>query len=83
MIFLTGLAHITLPASGAEAYILGSSANNLLIAADTTGSGHYTAYPSDEQTAALQVPVVGGSGGLPAYEVLDKDRACGGEKQFV
>ena len=39
----------------------------LMIAANVVGDGHYTAYPSDEETHALQVPFRDGR--LPDHQV--------------
>ncbi len=47
--------------------------NGLLVAADVTGDGHYTEYPSDKETVALQLPFRDGK--LPAHEVLSRG-AC-------
>ena len=42
--------------------------NGLMVAADVRGEGHYTAYPSDKETVALQIPFAGGQ--LPDHSVL-------------
>ncbi|KAI9667404.1 MAG: hypothetical protein M1821_000219 [Bathelium mastoideum] len=81
VVYLTGLAHITLPAnSSSEAWVLGGSGTSLVIATDTTGGGHLTSYPSDDTTVYLQIPL--GDNTIPAHTVLCDD-ACGGSVQFV
>jgi hypothetical protein len=68
-VFLSGLAHITLPNSTAEALIVGGD-NGLIFAADTqnvSSSGHATNYPSREETRALQIPT---GGIIPQHTVL-------------
>lgn len=39
-----------------------------MVAADYWGEGHYTAYPSDKQTVALQIPFARGV--MPEHEVV-------------
>ncbi|KAI9814841.1 MAG: hypothetical protein M1827_003107 [Pycnora praestabilis] len=73
--FISGLAYITLPTSNSSAYIIGGG-NGLIIATDTVGTGHFTSYPTDEQTVALTVPF--GNGKVPAYRVLG-EWACVGD----
>lgn len=88
--FVSGLAHITLPDgasrerrtndnSSQELWIVGG-AGGLLIAADTTGSGHITRYPSDQETVGIVAPFEGGR--IPGYEVV-KEGACQGLQTFV
>jgi hypothetical protein len=77
VVFLSGLAHITLPNSTAEAYIPGGK-NGAILALDTadvSSLGHITKYPSQESTIALQIPL--GQGGIPGHAVLH-DGACKG-----
>ena len=71
-VLLSGLAHVTLPDCSDEAWIF-EGRNNLIVAADTTGIGHYTAYPSDVETVALQIPFADGM--IPTYRILRKG-AC-------
>lgn len=58
---MSGLAHVTVPfpssndSSMTEAWVTGG-ANGLLLALDTQGTGHSTAYPSDQPTVVLQIP---------------------------
>jgi hypothetical protein len=59
VIFLAGLAHITLPNSTAEAWVAGGK-NEAILALDTadvSAFGHYTTYPSKGQTIALEIPL--------------------------
>ena len=69
---MSGLAHVTLPDCDDEAFIRGGE-HGLIIAADTASvseKGHFTNYPSNETTTALQIPIVGGR--LPPHIVLHK-----------
>jgi len=66
-VLLAGQAHVTLP-DGSDELWIGEGVNGFMIAADTRGIGHYTAYPSEKETIALQIPFA--EGGLPPYEVL-------------
>ena len=73
--FFAGLAHVTLPNSTHEAWILGGK-NGLIVAADTAAVstlGHVTTYPSQEETMALQIPTAGGI--VPPHTVLHEG-AC-------
>jgi hypothetical protein len=67
--FLSGLAHITLPNSTVDAYVLGGK-NGFIFAADTaavSAIGHSTNYPSNFETVALQIPT---GGTIPQHNVL-------------
>ena len=66
---LSGLAHVTLPASDDELYIV-EGVNGLIVAADTRGEGHFTDYPSDKPSVALQIPFK--SGEVPEHRVVNK-----------
>lgn len=83
--FVSGWAHITLPTGSAagntsqELWVAGG-AGGLLIAADTTGSGHITRYPSDQETVGILAPFEGGK--IPQHEVV-KEGACQGLQTFV
>ena len=44
--------------------------NGLIIAADVYGVGHYTRYPSDKVSAALQLPFEDGR--MPQHRVVSK-----------
>lgn len=75
-ILLTGLAHVTLPSDpeGAGLYIV-EGVNPLMIAADCWGEGHFTSYPGDKETVALQVPFTDGE--MPEHEIVGEG-VCGG-----
>src|SRR3569833_2097629 len=66
-VLLSGLAHVTLPHSDNDVWIM-EGVNVFLVAADVTGNGHYTDYPSDKETVALQLPFRDGK--VPAHDVL-------------
>ncbi|KAI9931312.1 hypothetical protein ASPWEDRAFT_166738 [Aspergillus wentii DTO 134E9] len=75
VIFLSGLAHITLPHSKDEAWITGGKYGAIL-ALDTaavSGDGHYTKYPTDQETIALQVQLKDNK--VPGHKVLHQG-AC-------
>ena len=76
---LSGLAYITLPDGSDEAWIV-EGVNGLAVAADTTGLGHHTAYPSDKETVALQIPFADGI--VPHHRVL-KGGACHSASQVI
>lgn len=52
---ISGSAHLTLPVGEDELWIR-DGINGLIIAVDTVGDGHYTEYPSDKPSVALQIP---------------------------
>ena len=82
MFFFTGLAHITLPNSTHEAWIIGGK-NGLIIAADTADVskvGHISDYPSQEETMSLQIPIADGV--APPHEVLHEG-ACTGVEMML
>jgi hypothetical protein len=68
-ILLTGQAHVTFPYNDQEVWIE-QGMNDILIANDIKGIGHFTAYPGDEETRALQVPFKGGV--VPMHKVIEK-----------
>ncbi|KKY17166.1 putative 34-dihydroxy-2-butanone 4-phosphate synthase [Diplodia seriata] len=72
VIFSSGLAHITLPHSTDEAWVVGG-ATGLVVAVDTLGSGHYTRYPTDQTTVSFALPFEDGV--PPPYEVRSQG-AC-------
>jgi hypothetical protein len=78
-VLLSGLAHVTLPDGSDEVWIM-EGVNGLIVAADTTGIGHYTEYPSDKETVALQIPFADGK--VPAHDVL-KEGACHSTSQVI
>jgi hypothetical protein len=67
VVFTSGLAHISLPSSKNEAWFIGGN-QGVLVAADVTGGGHVTDYPSDQSTTVLTIPFPGGV--IPGHEVL-------------
>ena len=79
VILSSGLAHITLPHGDDEAYVLGGE-NGLIVAVDTTGTGHRTRYPTDQATVTFALPFLGGE--PPAYRVRSEG-ACHGDTQLV
>lgn len=74
MIFLSGLAHITLPHSKDEAWIRGGQKGAILAldTHDVSAEGHFTEYTSGEVTVAVEVPL----DHVPGHRVLHKG-ACG------
>jgi hypothetical protein len=78
-VLLSGLAHVTLPDGSDEVWIV-EGVNGLVVAADTVGEGHHTAYPSDKETIALQVPFADGK--APDHKVL-KQGACHSVSQVI
>ncbi|ORY06151.1 hypothetical protein BCR34DRAFT_571545 [Clohesyomyces aquaticus] len=78
--FLSGVAHLTLLHDDkAEAWIVGG-VGGLLFAVDTTGTGHITRYPSDQETVAFTGPFEGGK--IPGHVVL-ADGPCIGQQTFI
>ncbi|KAF2192527.1 hypothetical protein K469DRAFT_717068 [Zopfia rhizophila CBS 207.26] len=79
-ILLSGLAHVTLPTEnphdGQELWIT-PDGNGLIVAADVEGVGHFTEYPGEGESVALQVPFMDGK--LPEHRVLNQG-ACGMEE---
>ncbi|BCR83390.1 uncharacterized protein ACHE_10792A [Aspergillus chevalieri] len=78
VVFLSGLAHISLPHSDKEAWIRGGKGGAILAldTAKVSGDGHVTKYPSDEVTVALQVPL---KEKVPGHHVLHGG-ACEGKE---
>lgn len=71
VIFLSGLAYITLPKDNTTSVYISGGQFGLIFAADTadvSGSGHSTAYPGITETVALQIPTMDGE--VPAHTVL-------------
>ncbi|KZM25676.1 uncharacterized protein EKO05_0003279 [Ascochyta rabiei] len=77
--FVSGLAHITLPDDPDRDLWLVGGVGGLLLAVDTTGTGHITRYPSDQHTVGLLAPFEGGR--VPEYEVV-KNGGCEGVQTF-
>ncbi|RJE23401.1 hypothetical protein PHISCL_04253 [Aspergillus sclerotialis] len=78
-VLLSGLAHVTLPDGDDEAWIV-EGVNGLLVAADANGVGHYTDYPSDKTTIALQVPF--SDGVIPEHTIVHSG-ACQSDSQVT
>ncbi|KAL8420988.1 hypothetical protein RB596_001963 [Gaeumannomyces avenae] len=79
VVFLSGLARITLPSSSAggngtaASFVVRGGRNGIIVAADTrdvSGPGHTTDYPGDEPTVVLQMPIAAGRLGFGRYSVL-------------
>ncbi|VUC31401.1 unnamed protein product [Clonostachys rosea] len=64
---LSGSAHITLPVGDDELWIKDGE-NGLIVAVDTVGVGHYTEYPSEIPSVALQIPFKDGV--APTHRVI-------------
>jgi hypothetical protein len=71
-VLLSGLAHVTLPYGDDELYIV-EGVNNLIVANDVRGEGHFTDYPSDKPSIALQIPFRDGK--VPEHRVVNEG-AC-------
>ena len=74
-VLLSGLAHVTFPFNEEELWIT-EGINGLVVAADVRGIGHFTEYPGEEETVALQVMFRDGV--APAHEVVGRGK-CGSE----
>lgn len=70
---------MTLPDGSDEAWVM-EGVNGLLVAADAAGEGHYTEYPSDKTTIALQVPFEDGV--VPSHTVVHPG-ACKSSSQVT
>ncbi|KAL6702548.1 hypothetical protein ACN47E_001545 [Coniothyrium glycines] len=78
--FISGAAHITLPFNDTASLWLMGGKGGLLFAVDTTGSGHITRYPSDQETLAITAPFANGL--VPDHEVV-ADGPCLGQQTFA
>jgi hypothetical protein len=78
-VLLSGLAHVTLIDGSDEVWIL-EGLNGFIVAVDTVGMGHFTDYPSDKETVALQIPFADGV--VPDHKVL-MNSACHSPSQVV
>lgn len=58
---------MSLPDGSDEAWVM-EGVNGLLVAVDAAGEGHFTDYPSDKTTIALQVPFENGI--VPSHSVV-------------
>jgi hypothetical protein len=78
--FLSGISHVTLPQDASvDLWIVGGKAG-LLFAVDTTGLGHITRYPSDQETVAITAPFAQDI--IPEHTVL-KEGPCLGIQTFI
>ncbi|PYI02196.1 hypothetical protein BO78DRAFT_433042 [Aspergillus sclerotiicarbonarius CBS 121057] len=78
VIFLSGVAHITLPNSTDEAWVVGGR-NGAILALDTkevSAEGHSTVYPTQESTLAWEVPLEK----IPGHRVLHGGACVVGEE---
>ncbi|KAI0137039.1 hypothetical protein BJ170DRAFT_40743 [Xylariales sp. AK1849] len=73
-VLISGMAHVTLPESEDELWIK-EGANGLIIAADVEGDGHFTEYPLDKASIALQIPFADGI--VPEHRVVKGDLCVG------
>ncbi|OIW33193.1 hypothetical protein CONLIGDRAFT_163829 [Coniochaeta ligniaria NRRL 30616] len=76
-VLLSGLAHVR-TLDGADDIWIMEGVNNVVVAADDVGHGHYTDYPSDKETAALQLPFKDGK--APGHVILHRG-ACKASSQ--
>lgn len=70
---------MSLPDGSDEAWVM-EGVNGLLVAVDVAGEGHYTDYPSDKTTIALQVPF--DNGVVPSHTVVHPG-ACKSSSQVT
>ncbi|EKV04891.1 WD40 repeat-like protein [Penicillium digitatum] len=83
VVFLSGLAHITLPTSTTEAWIEGGK-NGAILALDTadvSALGHFTTYPSQERTTSVVIPL--GKKGVPGHRVLHEGPCQEEEEELI
>ena len=55
-VLISGLAHVTFPFNDQELWIRGGTEGGLIVANDVEGIGHFTEYPGEEESVALQLP---------------------------
>lgn len=80
-VLLSGIAHVTLPSDPDDPGLwIQEGVNPLIVAVDTEGPGHWTDYPGNTETAALQLPFKNGK--VPEYEVVSEG-PCKNEKQWT
>lgn len=73
-ILLSGVAHVGLPGDPSSGGLwIAEGVNPVIVATDTLGVGHFTYYPSEKETVALQAPFQDGM--VPKHRVI-ADRAC-------
>lgn len=71
VVFLSGLAYITLPADNTTSVYVSGGQFGLIFAADTSavsGTGHITSYPGNTETVTLEIPTEDGE--IPAHSIL-------------
>jgi hypothetical protein len=71
-VLVSGQAHVVLPDYSDELWIT-EGADNVIVATDTRGIGHYTNYPLKKETIALQLPFKDGI--VPNHTVVGQG-AC-------
>lgn len=72
-VLLSGLAQVTFPYNDQELWIQGGTEGGLIVANDIEGIGHFTEYPGEKESVALQLPFKDGI--VPDYEVVGRG-AC-------
>lgn len=70
---------MTLPHGNDDLWIM-EGVNPVIVAVDVMGNGHYTDYPSDKETVALQLPFKDGK--AMAHDVLHAG-ACKSARQVI
>ena len=65
---MSGLAHATIPDSSDEVWIVGGP-YGMVVALDLEGPGHFTTYPSDQPSVAIQIPFESVDD-IPAHRVV-------------
>lgn len=78
---MSGQAFISLPNSSQTATVYGGK-HGLIFAADTPDKsdiGHYTRYPTEDNTVAFQLPTAGGV--IPDHKVLHAGACCENTEQ--
>ncbi|KAF2824695.1 hypothetical protein CC86DRAFT_371253 [Ophiobolus disseminans] len=78
--FFSGFAHVTLPHDDSVGLWFVGGKGGLGFALDTTGTGHITTYPSDQETLIITAPFADGI--VPEHEVLNEG-PCGGKQTFI
>lgn len=71
MVFISGLAYITLPEDNTTSAYVSGGEFGVIFAADTAASsqeGHRTQYPGVTETIALQIPTQDGE--VPAHSLI-------------
>ncbi|KAB5558729.1 hypothetical protein GE09DRAFT_919448, partial [Coniochaeta sp. 2T2.1] len=78
-VLLSGLAHVRTIDGKDEIWIV-EGINNVVVAADDVEHGHFTDYPGDKETTALQIPFKNGK--VPGHEVINQG-ACKASSQVL